>query len=85
MEYTLLRQVSPVARDGLSRSMTFRRWRGIFHGHAPPPAMLTSWNVFLLIYLSIASVPAAILALRGFGWRSRTFVVSQLAAWIGSG
>lgn len=51
----------------------------------PPPAMLTSWNVFLLIYLSIASVPAAILALRGFGWRSRTFVVSQLAAWIGSG
>lgn len=47
--------------------------------------MLTSWSVFLLIYLLIAAVPAVILAVRGFGWRSRTFVIGLLVTWTGGG
>jgi hypothetical protein len=47
--------------------------------------MLTSWTAFLPIYLLIGSIPSIILAIRGFGWRPRTFIVSQLVTWTGGG
>ena len=38
-----------------------------------------------LFYLAVAAIPAAILWLRGRGWRPRFFGVTVLVAWTGGG
>lgn len=44
-----------------------------------------SYLLFALAYLLISLVPAAVLFLRGRGWRPRFFAVTFFVAWTGGG
>ena len=48
-------------------------------------SMLHGWGGFVIIYFIVSAVPSIVLAVRGFGWNARFFVVSLLVTWTGGG